>query len=216
MNRNRILLFVMKVLSVIGRVPLAKVNRNFRKNREAILPRIPNGFIEDQRNWKPVRFGFWNMAFSGCEIFAVYNAMYALEGRFGPEALAEDIRYFERHGAMLHGGFGLSPYAIEAYFRKEGYVVWTTNRSDGTKIRAMEAPGEAFILTAYNHKRNLFGQIHTVCITKDPKGGFLMHNNYVKNSHGKYIAKHFDTLEAAANGLTSDSTMVYLIGINKQ
>ena len=34
MNRNRILLFVMKVLSVIGRVPLAKVNRNFRKNRD--------------------------------------------------------------------------------------------------------------------------------------------------------------------------------------
>ncbi|MBP5265596.1 MAG: hypothetical protein J6Z06_02095 [Lachnospiraceae bacterium] len=215
MNRNRILLFFMNLLASLGRVPKLRADKNYAKNRQAILSRIPVGFIEDQRNWKSVRFGFWNMAFSGCEIFAVYNAMVALEQRFGAEVLAEDIRYFERHGAMLHGGFGLSPYAIEAYFRKEGYMVSTTNRGERAVIRRMEKEGETFILTAYNHKRNLFQQIHTVCITKDEKGGFLMHNNYVKNSHGKYIAKHFDTLDAAVNGLTVDSTMIYLISIAK-
>ena len=46
------------------------------------LPQIQryNGFIEDQSNYYDLKYGHQTIDFSGCEVIAVYNALYALTG----------------------------------------------------------------------------------------------------------------------------------------
>lgn len=215
MSYNQILVRIMGFLSLIGRVPRWRSRLNRKQNLRTIGKHIPNGYIEDQRNWKDVRFGFWNMAFSGCEIFAVYNALLALEQRFGAEELLRQIQEFEGKGSMLQGGFGCSPKSIASYFQTHGYRIAVTTKDTDASIQALERDGSVYILTAFNDGHNFFKQIHTVCITKEGEG-YWLHNGAFVNSHGKYLAKHFDSLPEAVHGLRPRSRLISLLVVTKE
>ena len=208
-----IVLKTMKIMEPFGGVLAGRRKKNYGHNVALIGRHIPRTYIEDQRNWKDIRFGWKNMAYSGCEILAVYNAMFWLQKRFGSEALLSDISYFEKHGALLQGVFGTSPYAIRQYFLEKGYQVKMLTKDQKFEIQRIASCEDVFILTAFNQGYNLFKQIHTVCITKEESGKYHVHNAYALNSHRKYVAMEFDSLESAIHGFHEGSKLICLQAI---
>ena len=68
-------------------------------------------------------FGLFRMKFNGCEVMAVYNLMRYL----GYKTDIRDIAYwFETHGSMLLGGFGVRPDAIVNYLKENTDAEVTT------------------------------------------------------------------------------------------
>ena len=49
---------------------------NFTNHRNVIFKN--HGYIEDQNNYTDMAYGKATMQYSGCEVFAVYNASYSL------------------------------------------------------------------------------------------------------------------------------------------
>ena len=192
---NELLVGTMDFLAVFGRISKRRIEKNNRDNATMVYKHLPNGYIEDQANWSDVKFGVKSMAYSGCEIFAAYNAIYALEGKPDKATLLFAISDFEEHGAMMQGRLGVAPRSLIAYLRKHGYATKMTMRSRPENIRAMDEAGEVFVLTGFNEKRKLSKMIHTVCITKNEDGKYVAHNNYYRNATGKYSEQVFDSLE---------------------
>ena len=63
------------------------------------------GYIEDQNSYTDMPYGKATMQYSGCEIFAVYNAAYSLLAHPLMD-LPELISCFEKDGMALGGKFG--------------------------------------------------------------------------------------------------------------
>lgn len=139
-------------------------------------------YIENQALWGQIRFGrgpHRNMAYSGCEIFAVYNVLLDLTGGDSGRAstLIDLIRYFEGHGAALMGEFGTGPLACKRYFDKNGYETRLLKERNWDKTETLAAWSDALIVTVYNDKRAITAGIHTMAVTLK-EGGFCLHNGY--------------------------------------
>ncbi|MCR5641460.1 MAG: C39 family peptidase [Lachnospiraceae bacterium] len=212
MNGNKCLLAIMQFLATFGRVRGVRRKQNHRIRLERIAGHMTYGYVEDQKRWTNVPFGRFTMAFSGCEIFAVYNALHYWNRQFGYRELAELIYAFEGKGAMLWGGFGTSPYALRDYFLQRDYVVKTTTSDQPKEIQKLEQENAVYILTAFNEGHNIFKQIHTVCITLE-KDGWYLHNNGNKNTHGRYVATKYPSLVQAVRCMRSNSRLIYLMAI---
>ncbi|MCM1217668.1 MAG: C39 family peptidase [Lachnospiraceae bacterium] len=222
---NRVLLRGYRFLAVFG-VPrfvrkkhyrencirLDKTNWNFWKTQKA--------YIENQSEWEEIRFGVGrrqSMRYAGCEIIATYNARKALGNPVSPKDMAELIAAYEARGAALWGAFGVAPTEIAAYFRKNGFAVET---ADGTEERAVEEIARNYrvmVATAYNDKNDITAQIHTVCITKNRDGKFVLHNAYHRDVKGRYCeSRPYDTLQEAAAHLSGrEPKLIYLMGIKR-
>lgn len=184
------------MLNVLKFCTLVKVSRKHRKKntglREKRLTQLQGfttkGYIEAQPNWGQIPFGAAAMSYSGCEIMAVYNALHALGKEMTPPDMAELINTFERKGAVLSGMWGCSPYAVYDYFVMRGYETAFTCSRDLPLINQMGERFDAVILTAYNDRYDIRSMIHTICVTKDENGHYIMHNAYKKNKAGEYAA----------------------------
>ena len=101
---------------------------------------LRDGYIENQSAWKGVAFGKVDMAYSGCEIMAVYNILHALGKETGPELIGELIETFEKSGAALKGRIGSSPRAIRAHLKKMGIntrLIWKEDDIDESVDKAI-------------------------------------------------------------------------------
>lgn len=223
---NPVLLMAYRVLSIFG-VPGFIRERHYRENRIRLegphrsFCNEGDFYIENQSQWGNIRFGVGrrcSMAYAGCEIIAVYNAWKALGGPASGEYMAELIRTFEARGAALMGTFGTAPTAIADYFRKNGFCVETT---DGTNEEEVDRIGRRYAVltaTAYNNKNDITGQIHTVCITRNRDGKYVLHNAYLRDEKGRYRESVlYKTLqEAVAHISGREPRLIYLIGIGGQ
>lgn len=179
---------------------------------------VPSAYIENQNEWGNIMFGagkHHNMRYSGCEIMATFNALRALKGTGSPESMAELIREYEAHGAALRGEFGVSPKAIEAYLRKHGFWVTTTDKGDGESLEMVDRQSQVLIAVVYNDANDITQQVHTICITKDAGTGYVLHNAYRQDKSGKYIASTpYATLSNAISHISRyEAKLIYLIGI---
>lgn len=220
---NRILLCIYRILTVF-RVPGYIRERHCRENSVRLegtdwdFWTMPDAYIENQSEWGSICFGVGkrqSMAYAGCEIMATYNARRALGAVVSKQDMAELIRSYERRGAALFGKFGVAPTAIAAYFRKNGFLVET---ADGENEPAVEAVGRKYtvmIATVINDKNDITKQIHTVCITKKPDGGYVLHNAYYRDEKGRYReSTPYQTLwEAVGHISRREPKLIYLIGI---
>ena len=222
---NRLFLYVYQMLSVV-RVPRKVREKNYAYNLEQLcrmqegLRDVPMAYIENQDEWKEIRFGagrHHNMSYSGCEVIATFNACKALGGPASPEQMAGLISSYESHGAALLGEFGTSPRAIERYFRQNGYTVTV---SYGEKFDEVDRIGDTYqvmIATVYNDKNDITKQVHTVCITGDRESGYVLHNAYLRNENGTYV----ESVPYKTVGDTVDHIsrycpkLIYLIGIRR-
>jgi len=199
---------VVWVYGVLDR--LIYIKRSVRKENRSVNDLVLNsdsspykqGYIENQSEWKDIRFGRSTMAFSGCEIMAVYNVLYALDKGRGTKLIGELIEEFEKSGAALKGVIGSSPKAIRRHLLKRGIdcsIVW--------KEEDIDPDFKLAIATVYNDKKSLYSQIHTITFTKD-ENGFRAHN-------ARSRQKYYPTLREAINGVGSDPKMICAIQIDK-
>lgn len=220
---NDIVLLVYQLLALVP-VPKEIRKKNYKhnieqlKNTEWDFWTDPHGCIENQSQWGNILFGKGaqnNIRYAGCEIIAAFNALKILTGTGTPESMARLISERERKGAALWGGFGVSPRAIEAYFRKQGFHVETTTKDDERSIKRVAASGKVFIATVYNDAGDITKQAHTVCISGGQDGGYVLHNAYRKNKNGKYASSvsYADLSTAIKHVSGADSKLIYLIGI---
>lgn len=140
-----------------------------------------------------------------CEVIAVYNVMYFLDGMRMQEysdnvknegrktvreeagknktgtlnrhsdipELPELLREFSRKGIAYRGMFGTAPKALGRYLRNSGYNVEELKASkiDRENCGRFGEKFKTFIFTTFNEGHNPFSMIHTMCITKEIKGG---------------------------------------------
>ena len=176
--------------------------------------------IENQAQWEDIRFGagrHHSMCYSGCEIIAVFNARKRLYGSMTPEDLAELIHRFEKKGAALRGEFGTSPLALARYLKRSGMEV-RTSYGKQRSVEDIERESTVMIATVYNDGNDITKQIHTVCITRDVNGGYILHNAYCKDTSGRYTESiSYPTLREAITHISGyGAKLIYLIGINSK
>lgn len=220
---NRALLIVYRLLAAFG-VPRFIRRNHLRENRIRLEQtnwdfwRLPDDYIENQSEWGNIRFGVGrhlSMSYAGCEIIATYNAGKALGDPVSKRHMAELIEGYEARGAALWGMFGVAPAAIAAYFRKNGFAVETADGADRRAVGEIARNSKVMIATAYNDRKDITAQIHTVCITKNRDGKFVLHNAYHRDEKGRFCeSRPYDTLQDAVAHLSRrEPKLIYLIGI---
>lgn len=192
---NKIVLGALELLRrLTNRIPAAARERNLRENSGRLLEAAvfsPGCYIENQAQWGNIRFGSGRhscMAYSGCEIIAVCNALLALGEKTDAAGMAELISFYEKDGALLNGDFGTSPRAIFRFFQKRGYRVRGTSSRKADILDAFGGSAATFIVTVWNDCRDIMAQIHTVCLTKNAQGRFVVHNAYQRRE-GRFVQK---------------------------
>lgn len=178
-------------------------------------------YIENQIKWNDVRFGSSTMAYSGCEIMAVYNALYTLGKEMTVRDMVELISAFERKGAVLRGKWGCSSYAVYEYFSKRGYETVFTCSKDMRRVNEIGENCETVIVTAYNNRYDVRSMIHTISVTRDGNGYYTLHNAYKRNGAGEYAAYAGDgkieSLRKAVSLMSYDgqASAICVIGISR-
>ncbi|MBQ0038731.1 MAG: hypothetical protein KBS74_08705 [Clostridiales bacterium] len=105
-----------------------------------------------------LRYGRKRMAWNGCEVIAVYNAMVLLRRQVSLSAL---VTRFQLCGAMvLLGYFGSMPAAMGTVLRRSR-IPYTTVRSPA----ALQSPG--LYIVSYWTGRRWRSHLHTVALTYD-------------------------------------------------
>ena len=185
---------------------LKKNEEAFQKHSAAIAKN--KGFVEDQNSYTDMAYGEATMQYSGCEIFATYNAIQAIMGKQSM-TLAKMISEYEKDGMVLSGKFGTAPKAIKDFLDKHGFQTeMTTNEADfdcyGKKFQSL-------ILTMYNDKDDISKEVHTVNISKEG-GKYLAHNVYC---NGKVVGPSSTVKELIAGMNGGKAKGISLIGVSK-
>lgn len=178
-----------------GFVPEQRITEHAAVNRVKLGSPPVNvqkgAFVENQSEWGGILFGEGkkaNMSYSGCGIIAVYNALVALGEPTSAKAMEELISGFERNGAAWRGRFGVAPTAIYDYFASRKFQVVKSDTKDAGHINEIGKAYDVAIATVYNDRYDITAQIHTVCMTKEADGAYVIHNAYNK-CDGNWAAK---------------------------
>ena len=153
------------------------------------------------------------MAYSGCELIAIVNAMHALGHDMSVEEVAELIKKYEGRGATLGGVWGTSPTVIYENLSSE-YDVQLCQSTDYSEIEKIAESSDTLIVTVYNDKNDLTCMIHTVNIEKvthtDGTYGYIVHN--AGNT------KEYSDVEDAIKHIGSDgnSENIQVMGISNR
>lgn len=220
-----------RLLDILGILTYLKISkRKVRINRSANAETLakalssgksfyaPGKYIENQPQWKPIRFGRFTMDYSGCEIIATYNAILSLGETLPEQGITDLIGAYERKGAVLWGGWGVAPRAIYRYFREKGYDAAMTCSTVPEDIDRMGEEYSTAIITVYNDARDITKQIHTMNVSKTDKNAFVLHNCYRRDRDGSYImgaphASLWETIKSLGGG---KAMPICIIGINPQ
>lgn len=220
---------MVRILSLLTgiRIPETLRNANLRLNKEVLLASaeasgffIPGQSIENQNEWESVRFGISTMKYSGCEIMAVYNALWALGRKMTARDMAELICEFEKKGAVLKGRWGCSPMSICQYFSCRGYRVSMTTSAGPDKIRLIAENSDTLIITACNDRNDIRRMIHTISVTKEKNGTFVLHNAN-KKTGGKYSSyageSPLKSLQDAIGAISQgNAASICIIGVSRK
>ena len=178
----------------------------FKKHEEAI--KKAKGYVEDQNLWTDVAYGVATMQYSGCEVFATFNAIFNITGKH-LKSLPAMISEYEKDGIVLSGKFGTSPKAISDFLTREGFkTVMTTEEKEFDKVGK---ENESLILTMYNDKDDISQEVHTVNISKE-NNKFTAHNVYC---NGAVVGPFSSVSEVIRNINGGKAKGISLIGIKK-
>ena len=166
------------------------------------------GYIEDQNNYTDMIYGKSTMQYSGCEVFAVYNAIYSILGHHIMD-LPEMICCFEKDGMALNGKFGTSPKALRDFLDSHGFQTSFSTKEKDFDILASKYP--SLILTMYNDGSDIRREVHTVHISKN-NGSYTAHNVYC---NGTVVGPYHILSELIKNINRGRAKGIALIGIRK-
>ena len=185
---------------------------NLDKNKKAFqnhLNTIKNnkGFIEDQSSYTDMSYGIQKVSESGCGLIAAYNVIHYLTNKDDIDFPAI-IQALENDGIILRGLFGTSMKAIDEYLQKQGFK--TKSSCKKAEYDKIGQDYNAFVLTVYNSKDDIFQGMHFMAITKKD-GKFYVHNNG-RNSASVAYSSISDVLNRINGGKAKD---IYLTGAKK-
>lgn len=193
---------IFSLLSFMDGLPKEEIQEHLCRNtkawnseaqhyRKSSLTGKRGSYIEYQEKMVSIKYGSSLPAFDAllfgegiklcgslntCEVIALYNALISLYGIHPPHDFPSLLAQFEHKGIVLGGYFGTSPDRIQAFLDKECKTKMLTGRQlTNDALLSLSKEYEVYIMTAYNNRRNIAGQIHTVCITKETEG-FQIHN----------------------------------------
>ena len=189
-------------------------SKHLKKNKEALEAHAADmkknkGFIEDQSKWTDTSYGESTMQYSGCEIFATFNAIWSMLGK-SIMSLPEMISEYEKDGMILSGKFGTSPKAISDFLEKHGFK--TELVTDEKEFDEVGKRSESLILTMYNDRNDISQEVHTVNISKKDKK-FTAHNVYC---NGKVLGPFDSVTETIRNINKGKAKGISLIGIKQK
>ena len=127
-----------------------------RIKNEKAEEQLVTGLIEDQNRLKEMRLGVSDMAYAGCEVIAVYNALKLL----GQEhKLSELISRAEKNGALMRKGkWGTNPFSLERLCPNDGVSF--------QRIKKQPSEPGIYIISFWNSRR-LKNGVHTICVQID-------------------------------------------------
>lgn len=221
---SRGMVFFFDFLRFLNRLGKKEYGSHLEENQRELIFHKPeiektDGYIEIQGKLKNLKYGKCDMAYSGCEVLATYNALVALHmdaqnpsdtfRDFGTPSLPEIIREYERDGMVLGGYFGTAPRAIGDYFSRHGYKVSISSREE--EFEQISRAFDVLIYTFYNHRGDIRKQIHTICISKK-NGCFIAHNVDGNGRVGQPVNSFTEFSQRLRNG---NARGIALIGIEK-
>ncbi len=176
-----------------------RAEKNYRSNQiledRELKERKQNGYYENQNLpvFGKMRMGAAGMDRCGCGCIAIFNAWQALrngknmaggapkhESRErgpgnGGEALSLSsvVRDLEREKAAVLGGrLGIDPYTFYRYWKAcPGLRVEVLIKEEDIR-KLGPAGGDAYVISVWNERGNLFAGMHTVAISRDGMGLF--------------------------------------------
>ena len=186
---------------------------NLKKNQTAFAGHSEsvtkaNGYVEDQNNYADMAYGDSTMKYSGCEIFATYNAMFNVTGK-NAVSLPDMISAYEKDGMVFSGKFGTAPKAIADFLKKQGFT--TKMETDEKNFDSLGKSSDSLILTMYNDKDDISKEVHTINISKE-NGKFTAHNVYC---NGKVVGPYASVSEVISNINKGKAKGISLIGVSK-
>ncbi len=227
---NRVLIWFLNLLAAKPNMLQRARADNRELQRAAITAMAEKGkykegtIINNQNEWGNVIFGGGknsSMAYSGCEIIAVYNALVSLGEQMTGCGLADLIAAFERRGAVRKGEWGVTPTAVYDYmkqrFGNDRTVSWFVpgrGRQPDDNVDQIGRQHAVLIATVYNNADDITGQIHTVCIAKQADGTFAVQNAGYRDQDGNYAEKGgFKTLSEAVSGISANPQLISCVCI---
>ncbi|MCM1170725.1 MAG: LXG domain-containing protein [Clostridium sp.] len=179
-----------------------------------------DGYIDKQEDLTDMYYGVNGSSITAdnnsCEIIALYNALYALNGGVAspkydfPELIAQ----IEGNGPCINGIWGTSPFIIMCYLQDEGYKVKLYEGKKAQKesnILDLEREYDTYIVTVYNDKSDVSAAVHTMCITKTDIDGEIKY--HLRNGNGELPQDSIsDCLSAYEDG---NSQTICIMGVKQ-
>lgn len=208
---NKTVIRILERLRSVQRRHSGDYSAHFMLNQQRLQKHLQeihkrHGFIEDQNRYTDLMYGDVSMQFSGCEVFAVYNAMKDLH-KGTADLLPNMIDSFEKDGMLMHGGLGTSPLALRDYLDRHGcQTVFTTKES---MFDSIGRKCSGLILTLYNDRNDISKAIHTIYISKEHEE-YIAHNVYC---NGAIVGPYYSVSELLRSINNGKAKGISLIGI---
>ena len=222
---NDTVIFAMEYIADDKIVSRWEIEKNAKNNLGEISRELYRAgkYIENQREWGKVKYGNKDMAYSGCEIIAVINALHSMGKDMSKKEVVDLISHFEENGSVFDGTWGTSPMALVDYLKDNtDYKIDYTTTTDYSEIEKIGKRSDTIIATVYNEKDDLWQQIHTINIEKttDGKGELVYYNH---NAGWKDVkdemcqSEPYYSLEEAIKDVhrTNNSASIMVIGISE-
>ncbi len=212
---------------------LKKTNVPFYKdeNGNTHLLQCGKGFyIENQGDMVDLQYGVelgkWadNLFFSGnrisakqnaCEVIATYNAMAYLNGGYSPIEFPDLLREYEGNGTALLGNWGASPSGVDACLKRHGYETKFVTGPDlepgGEGYEKLQSQYDVYIMSSWNREGKINKGVHTMAITKEEDGTYVVHNSTYGKTEG--YSSLADAVLSYKDGL---SDPISVIGVEKK
>ena len=158
--------FVVAVYIVVAKTAeRIRAESNYKHN-SALLEDISDEYIDNQHEYADFRYGFSNIAESGCGVIAAYNLLVSLEQS---ELLSEVIYGFEKWGVEIEvswGSWGSNPFKMYKYFNRKGLRYKKCSSLKTFKNYAKKSKKDNFIITYWNNAENLSENAHIVYVKR--------------------------------------------------
>lgn len=144
--------------------------KNYEYNKAIPLPQGPiNG--QSLGTVSGMRFGCSTMSYSGCEVIAVYNALW-LAGC--PQPFDEIARYMERF-RMMRGFWGTNFLALGRCLKRFGLRAKRVRRRKRVEVALQNGQTCLFV---YWTRRRFCSPVHTICIQQNADSSVSAYNYY--------------------------------------
>lgn len=158
--------FVVAVYIVVAKTAeRIRAESNYKHN-SALSDDICNEYIDNQHGCADFRYGFSNIAESGCGVIAAYNLLVSLGQS---ELLSEVIYGFEKWGVEIEvswGSWGSNPFKMYKYFNRKGLRYKKCPSLKTFKNYAKKSKQDNFIITYWNNAEDLSENAHIVHVKR--------------------------------------------------